>query len=50
MTNSSSSSSSDLEGSKKKLSTKKLGRFLKEQRVRLYIIRRCAVMLLCWRD
>ncbi|XP_073057444.1 small polypeptide DEVIL 4-like [Primulina eburnea] len=46
----SSSSSPDLEGSKKRLSTENLGRFLKEQRRRLYIIRRCIVMLLCWHD
>ncbi|KAL4191653.1 hypothetical protein AMTRI_Chr07g31120 [Amborella trichopoda] len=25
-------------------------RVLEEQRVRLYIIRRCLIMLLCWRD
>ncbi|XP_073280002.1 small polypeptide DEVIL 4-like [Primulina huaijiensis] len=50
MPNSSSPSSSDLEGSKKRLSTEKLGRFLKEQRGRLYIISRCVVMLLCWHD
>ncbi|CAN4082808.1 unnamed protein product [Withania somnifera] len=36
--------------SKKRISTGKLGRFLKEQRGRLYIVRRCVVMLLCWHD
>ncbi|XP_047307091.1 small polypeptide DEVIL 4 [Impatiens glandulifera] len=37
-------------GSKRKISTRGLGRVLKEQRARLYIIRRCVVMLLCWHD
>lgn len=36
--------------SKKRISSGKLGRFLKEQRGRLYIARRCVVMLLCWHD
>ncbi|KAK4367673.1 hypothetical protein RND71_011465 [Anisodus tanguticus] len=37
--------------SKKRISSsRKLGRFLKEQRGRLYIVRRCVVMLLCWHD
>ncbi|XP_008786558.1 uncharacterized protein LOC103704860 [Phoenix dactylifera] len=27
-----------------------LGRALREQKARLYIIRRCVVMLLCWHD
>jgi hypothetical protein len=27
-----------------------LGRLLKEQKARLYIIRRCVVMLLCYHD
>ncbi|XP_073128759.1 small polypeptide DEVIL 4-like [Henckelia pumila] len=36
--------------SKKRLSSRKLRRFLKEERGRLYIIRRCVVMLICWRD
>ncbi|XP_059624592.1 small polypeptide DEVIL 4-like [Cornus florida] len=35
---------------KKRLSSKRFGRFLKEQRGRLYITRRCVVMLLCWHD
>ncbi|PHT54856.1 hypothetical protein CQW23_03342 [Capsicum baccatum] len=38
------------ESSKKKMSSRKLGTFLKEQRGRLYIMRRCVVMLLCWHD
>ncbi|KAJ1289173.1 hypothetical protein BS78_02G144300 [Paspalum vaginatum] len=28
----------------------KVARTLKEHRARLYIIRRCIVMLLCWHD
>ncbi|KAM3252862.1 hypothetical protein BC332_05761 [Capsicum chinense] len=38
------------EESKKRISSGKLGRFLKEQRGRFYIMRRCVVMLLCWHD
>ncbi|WOH10692.1 hypothetical protein DCAR_0730162 [Daucus carota subsp. sativus] len=30
--------------------TKGLGRFMKQQRGRIYIIRTCVVMLLCWHD
>ncbi|KAL3833426.1 hypothetical protein ACJIZ3_008162 [Penstemon smallii] len=41
---------SSVEGSKRKLSSRKLGRFLKQQRGRLYIVRRCVVMLLCWHE
>jgi hypothetical protein len=29
---------------------KRLSRKVKEQRARLYIVRRCVSMLLCWRD
>ncbi|KAE9595231.1 hypothetical protein Lalb_Chr17g0336511 [Lupinus albus] len=36
--------------SKKKVPCKRLGGYLKEQKGRLYIIRRCVVMLLCWHD
>lgn len=36
--------------SKKRISSGKLGRFLKEERGRLCIVRRCVVMLLCWHD
>ncbi|XP_039160108.1 uncharacterized protein LOC120289369 [Eucalyptus grandis] len=39
-----------LESPKRKLSNKGLGRFMKEERGRLYIIRRCVIMLLCWQD
>lgn len=42
--------SSTINESKRKLSSKGLCGFLKEQRGRLYIIRRCIVMLLCWHD
>ncbi|CAN0870491.1 Small polypeptide DEVIL 3 [Linum grandiflorum] len=31
-------------------SNKGLGGALREQKARLYIIRRCVVMLLCWHD
>jgi hypothetical protein len=37
-------------GSKRRVSSKGLGAVLKEQRAKLYIIRRCVVMLLCWHD
>ncbi|XP_022010703.1 uncharacterized protein LOC110910337 [Helianthus annuus] len=30
--------------------SKRVGKFLKEQRGRLYIIKTCVVMLLCWHD
>nr|XP_007139330.1 hypothetical protein PHAVU_008G020300g [Phaseolus vulgaris]ESW11324.1 hypothetical protein PHAVU_008G020300g [Phaseolus vulgaris] len=39
-----------MRGSKKKVSCRRLGGYLKEQKGRLYIIRRCVVMLLCWHD
>ncbi|KAL9427596.1 uncharacterized protein LOC112097238 [Citrus clementina] len=39
-----------MKSSKKKVSCTKLGGYLKEQKGRLYIIRRCVVMLLCWHD
>ncbi|KAF8050972.1 hypothetical protein N665_0441s0005 [Sinapis alba] len=35
---------------KKTPCSKKLGGYLREQKGRLYIIRRCVVMLICWRD
>ncbi|XP_057440418.1 small polypeptide DEVIL 3 [Lotus japonicus] len=35
---------------KKKVSSRRLGGYLREQKGRLYIIRRCVVMLLCWHD
>ncbi|WJZ80305.1 hypothetical protein VitviT2T_000237 [Vitis vinifera] len=43
-------SSATMGGSKRRLSNKGLGGVLREQRARLYIIRRCVVMLLCWHD
>ncbi|XP_008367022.1 small polypeptide DEVIL 4-like [Malus sylvestris] len=46
-------SSGSMAGSKRRLSSssgKGLGGVLREQRARLYIIRRCVVMLLCWHD
>ncbi|XP_058182841.1 small polypeptide DEVIL 4 [Rhododendron vialii] len=43
-------SSSSMGGSKRRISGRGLGGVLKEQRTRLYIIRRCVVMLLCWHD
>ncbi|KAJ6861261.1 hypothetical protein NC651_037366 [Populus alba x Populus x berolinensis] len=36
--------------SKKKISSRRLGGYLMQQKGRLYIIRRCVVMLLCWHD
>ncbi|XP_073290923.1 small polypeptide DEVIL 4-like [Primulina huaijiensis] len=36
--------------SKRRLSSRKLGSFLREQRGRLYIIRRCVVILICWHE
>lgn len=36
--------------SKQKFQYKSFGGYLKEQRGRLYIARRCIVMLLCWED
>ncbi|XP_010476319.1 PREDICTED: uncharacterized protein LOC104772194 [Camelina sativa] len=43
-------SSQSMGGSKRRVSSKGLGAVLKEQRAKLYIIRRCVVMLLCWHD
>ncbi|XP_034708079.1 uncharacterized protein LOC117931252 [Vitis riparia] len=43
-------SSTTSDGSKRRLSSGKLGGFLREQKGRLYIISRCVVMLLCWHD
>ncbi|XAR63890.1 hypothetical protein NMG60_11024033 [Bertholletia excelsa] len=37
-------------GHKRRFPSKGLRRHLKEQRVKLYIIRRCIVILLCWHD
>ncbi|XP_057753289.1 small polypeptide DEVIL 3-like [Arachis stenosperma] len=44
------SSSSSSSSSKKKVSCRRLGGYIREQKGRLYIIRRCVVMLLCWHD
>ncbi|PON93509.1 DEVIL-like protein [Trema orientale] len=45
-----SSATTAAEQSKRKASCRKLGGYLKQQKGRLYIIRRCVVMLLCWHD
>ncbi|KAB2022254.1 hypothetical protein ES319_D07G196300v1 [Gossypium barbadense] len=47
---SSSSGAAAMGESKKKVSCRKLGGYLRQQKGRLYIIRRCVVMLLCWHD
>ncbi|XP_057522270.1 small polypeptide DEVIL 2-like [Amaranthus tricolor] len=39
-----------IKGAEKRMPTRKLGRFLREQRGRFYIFRRCIVMLLCTHD
>uniref|UniRef100_K4A2I1 Uncharacterized protein n=1 Tax=Setaria italica TaxID=4555 RepID=K4A2I1_SETIT len=39
-----------MEQGNKKQQRGKLQRVLREQKARLYIIRRCVVMLLCWSD
>ncbi|MBA0592954.1 hypothetical protein Gorai_009913 [Gossypium raimondii] len=44
------SSSATMGASKRRLSSRGLGGVLREQRAKLYIIRRCVVMLLCWHD
>ncbi|XP_050383767.1 small polypeptide DEVIL 4-like [Argentina anserina] len=45
------SSSSSSNGNKRsKVSSRGLGGYLRQQKGRLYIIRRCVVMLLCWHD
>ncbi|ONI18799.1 hypothetical protein PRUPE_3G240100 [Prunus persica] len=33
-----------------RVSCRRLGGYLRQQKGRLYIIRRCVVMLLCWHD
>lgn len=43
-------SQATMEESKKKMSCRRLGGYLRQQKGRLYIIRRCVVMLLCWHD
>ncbi|PON86496.1 DEVIL-like protein [Trema orientale] len=43
--------STTVEGSKRRCSCKSsVDEFLKERKGRLYIFRRCVVMLLCWHD
>jgi hypothetical protein len=39
-----------MEQGKKKQTGRRLQKVLREQKARLYIIRRCVVMLLCWSD
>ncbi|XP_022845396.1 uncharacterized protein LOC111368403 [Olea europaea var. sylvestris] len=36
--------------SKRRISSRGIGGVLREQRAKIYIIRRCVVMLLCWHD
>ncbi|KAL9420428.1 small polypeptide DEVIL 6-like [Citrus sinensis] len=44
-------SSASMGASKRRsLSSRGFGGVLREQRAKLYIIRRCVVMLLCWHD
>ncbi|GKU90389.1 hypothetical protein SLEP1_g4390 [Rubroshorea leprosula] len=43
-------SSASMGGSKRRLPSRRLGGVLREQRAKLYIIRRCVVMLLCWHE
>ncbi|CAN1126189.1 Small polypeptide DEVIL 1 [Linum perenne] len=58
MKNTSSSSSSEMSRAsssssswkKKMTSSTRLGRYIKQQQGRLYIIKRCVVILLCSRD
>ncbi|CAA7408450.1 unnamed protein product [Spirodela intermedia] len=38
------------EGPKRRLTTRALSGAMRQYRARLYIIRRCVVMLLCWHD
>ncbi|XVE77459.1 hypothetical protein DITRI_Ditri13aG0064500 [Diplodiscus trichospermus] len=47
---SSSAATAAIKESKKKISSRKLGGYLRQQKGRLYIIQRCVVMLLCWHD
>ncbi|CAN6584954.1 unnamed protein product [Malus baccata var. baccata] len=45
-----SSDTNTVEASKRRFSSKRGCGFLKEGRGRLYVFRRCIVMLLCWHD
>ncbi|KAL0675580.1 hypothetical protein Bca4012_003561 [Brassica carinata] len=40
----------NLKRKEKKSQSRRLGKYLKEQKGRIYIIRRCVMMLLCSRD
>ncbi|KAF8117998.1 hypothetical protein N665_0006s0003 [Sinapis alba] len=42
--------SSERSKQKKRSICRRLGKYMKEQKGRIYIIRRCVVMLLCWHD
>ncbi|CAF2345584.1 hypothetical protein BRARA_J01913 [Brassica rapa] len=42
--------SSERSKEKKRSISRRLGKYMKEQKGRVYIIRRCVVMLLCWHD
>ncbi|KAH0888319.1 hypothetical protein HID58_050748 [Brassica napus] len=42
--------SSERSKEKKRSICRRLGKYIKEQKGRIYIIRRCVVMLLCWHD
>ncbi|XP_075482500.1 small polypeptide DEVIL 4-like [Primulina tabacum] len=39
-----------MRNNKSKISSRGLGHIVREQRARLYIIRRCVIMLLCYHD
>ncbi|XP_057485414.1 small polypeptide DEVIL 4-like [Actinidia eriantha] len=43
-------SSGSMGGSKRRIASRGFGGVLREQRAKLYIIRRCVVMLLCWHE
>ncbi|XP_019101030.1 PREDICTED: uncharacterized protein LOC109132971 [Camelina sativa] len=42
--------SSGIGGTKRKMWSRGVGGVVREQKAKLYIIRRCVVMLLCWHD
>ncbi|XP_023637567.1 uncharacterized protein LOC111830215 [Capsella rubella] len=42
--------SSERSKEKKRSISRRMGKYMKEQKGRIYIIRRCVVMLLCWHD
>ncbi|KAL9311132.1 hypothetical protein AtEden1_Chr1g0069271 [Arabidopsis thaliana] len=41
---------SSVGGTKRKMWSRGVGGVVREQKAKLYIIRRCVVMLLCWHD